>query len=912
MNIPSGALTYKDAVQPSQLYVANQLVAYTVEVYNGSNHTSAGALLTPEIGVVDINQSVTLYFVATGQGIVPFGAWPAPTTFYLTKDTQVLSVYYTGPLAAVQAAEVQVQYVDSAWTCTIVPCNFSDLGFARNSFGTAPVLAPGNALTPNVTFSMATAGGTSIAFAGGAFVTGSSSNFSFVPFSEIGGRCMLCDAGGNVLSVGARGAITAMAASTWQASAPAFQQWGFLLASPGVGSAAPQAVLICQATDSVTYALVGGTTLQPLSQAVITDAPPGMATSVSTTSPYIVLTSAGGKPAALPGPSPVGTVTVSSQLVAGSVYISPIANTLPPSASLVFAAAGFPFRCTLLVTLPQPALFIDPIVLTIEKESQVVDVPYAVMSGYEYKTYAQVITSYDVATQTATVSLRPYAPTTNGFVENSFGTPRAGYASGRQGFFMNSPIALVPYAAFNMYNSPSGGYLSSVGGSFGGTATQYTFVTIAATKRQQLLEVSNPAPLTPRAMWGAMQIWTDAGAAPGNALLYFDGTYGSHTIYYATGSGALRPLPGNATYNNPPGFLYPGDAGLEFLLTTATYSPEVCYAQTLFGCVGNAPACRFGNTDAGAYFCSGVALPDNYFTDICKAVYTSSQVGCRDVAGMAVNTCTGWNSESFGASCREYCNASADNGAACDKEMAAVCATAGSSQLPDCSCINVLYSNFPVNLRDGMTYPQYACGLNNALERQVSINSDDYTPQCWWPTCNLSDGGYVPAQLRDPVLRNKGINSGGGGCSSEFTQCFNLLSNINALPSNLQVAAVNANSSAGGCGGLDFSKNQAQSERNCQVLPPLADTKYLAPQPVGQPPWAPPPPPTVFSIDNLFVNSNFDQSDSAGFRPSTLVPSNLGPLDTACYVVIGTAAGIMLLLVIALLRASYLLDQKSS
>jgi hypothetical protein len=211
-----------------------------------------------------------------------------------------------------------------------------------------------------------------------------------------------------------------------------------------------------------------------------------------------------------------------------------------------------------------------------------------------------------------------------------------------------------------------------------------------------------------------------------------------------------------------------------------------------------------------------------------------------------------------------------------------------------------------------MTYPQYACGLNNALERQVSINSDDYTPQCWWPTCNLSDGGYVPAQLRDPVLRNKGIDSGGGGCSSEFTQCFNLLSNINALPSNLQVAAVNANSSAGGCGGLDFSKNQAQSERNCQVLPPVADTKYLAPQPVGQPPWAPPPPPTVFSIDNLFVNSNFDQSDSAGFRPSTLVPSNLGPLDTACYVVIGTAAGIMLLLVIALLRASYLLDQKSS
>lgn len=912
MNIPAGALTYNTAVPTSQLFVANQLVAYRIETYNGAIHASAGALMTAEVGKVDVNQPVTLYFVATGTGIVPYGAWPAPLTFYLAPGTQVRPVYYTGPLAAVQAAEVQVRYVDLAWTCTIVPCDFSDLGFVRNSFGTAPVLAPGTALLPNVTFSMATAAGASIAFSGGGFHTGQSANFSFVPFPDIGGRCMLCDAGGDVLSVGAGGRLTVMTTSAWQASSPVFQQWGFLLASPGVGSTSPQAVLICQGTDSVVYALVGGTTLQPLAAVLSTNAPPGMATSLSAPSLYIILASAGGVAPALPPAGPAGSVTLTSQLVGGSVAVAPTVQTLAPSASLSFAAAGFPFKCTLLVTLPQAGLSVDPIHITVTAESAVVDVPYAVVCGYEYKTYAQVVTAYDQDTQTASVSLRPFAPGTNGFVENSFGTPRAGYASGRQGFFLNSPIALVPYMAFSMYNSSSGGYLAAVGGSFGPAYTEYTFVTIAATKRQQLLEVNNQVPLAPRAMWGAMQIWTDAGAAPGNALLYFDGTYGSHTVYYATGTGTLRPLPASSAFNNPPGFLCTGNgSGLEFRLIPATYGSDVCYAQTLFGCTGNAPACRFGNTDGGAYYCAGVNPPATYVDDICMSVFTSSQVGCRDVAGMAVNTCTGWNSESFGATCREWCNDTSTNSSYCDTKMANLCNTSGSSQLPDCSCINVATSNFPVALRDNLTYPQYACGLSDALERQVSINSDDYSPQCWWPTCNLTDGGYVPRALSDSALRNKGTLSGGGGCSSQFTQCFNLLSNINALPANLQVAAVNANASSGGCGGLNFAAEEATSMLNCAVAPPPSDGTYLAPAAVGQPPWAPPTPPTAFNIDNLFVNTNNDQSDTAGFRQPSVLPSTLAPLDTACFAVIGTAAGILLLLVIALMRTSYLLDQKS-
>jgi len=910
MNIPAGALVYTTAVPSSQLFVANQLVAYRVEVYNGATHASAGALMTPEVAKVDINQSVTLYFVATGTGIVPYGAWPAPLTFYLTPGTQVLPVYYTGLLAAVQAAEVQLQCVDLTWTCTIVPCNFSDLGFARNSFGTAPVLAPGTALLPNIAFSMATAAGAGIAFSGGAFQAGASATFSFGTFPDIGGRCMLYNNSGDVLAVGAGGVITAMSPAAWQASSPAFQQWGFLLASPGVGSASPQAVLICQDTDGVVRALVDGTVLSPLATVLRTDAPPGMATSTSSASPYIILTTAGGVAAALPPAGPAGTITLTSQLVGGAVAVAPVANILAPSASLAFAGVGFPFTCTLTVTLPQAELSVDPILITVTAESAVVDVPYAVVSGYEYKTYAQVVTAYDPSTQTATVSLRPFAPGTNGFVENSFGTPRAGYASGRQGFFFNTPIALVPYAAFAMYNSAAGGWLEAVGGSAGSVATEYTFVTIAATKRQQLLEVANQVPLAPRAMWGALQIWGDAGAASGNALLYFDGTFGSHTVYYAASSGALLPLPGNATYDNPPGFLSVGGSGLQFWLIPAAYGSDVCYAQTLFGCVGNAGACRFGNTDAGAYYCTGVAPPDNYAADICMSVFTSSQVGCRDVAGMAVNQCTGWNSESFGATCREWCADSSANGKVCDDGMQKLCET--SSQLPDCSCIKVATSNFPVALRDGMTYPQYACGLNDALARQVSINSDDYQPQCWWPTCNLADGGYVLHALRDPKLRNASISTGGGGCSPEFTQCFNLLSDINALPANLQVSAVNANTSSGGCGGLDFTKDQANSALNCAVAPPPADATYLAPAAAGQPPWAPPPPPTVSNIDSLFVNTNNDQDDNAGFRPPSVLASPFGALDTVCYIVIGTAAGIMLLLVIALLRASYLLDQKST
>jgi hypothetical protein len=956
LSLPDGALTYDSTVAPVQFTVTNELVAYAVEAYNGKPYVQAGCLQTGTLATVDTTNFIGFYFYAAGQHVLPLSTSPAPVFFTPTPANAVLPVYYSGALAGMQVAEVIIRFVDHVWHCRVVPCNFSSLGFALNSFGVAPVLPGGVALVANVPFSIATAPGTYLSFAGGKFTAGTSpAAFSFVAFPEIGGRCMLCDAAtGNVLAPSADySSIVSVAPGTWRASTPPFQQWGFLAVA--AASATLQAVLVHQAGDSPPRALAAWLSiwqLLPTTGVLTLEAPPGLATKTGAPSPYVTLaavvpasaeacaartqygcapgmvhcatattaagaaacagvTAADSSAAGVPDPrAQPGTIVLASYLQAGSVAVRPTARTLTPGASITYTAIGFPFSFTLTVTLPaeqQALLSVDPITVTVDTASAVVDVPYSADCDYYYKTYAQVITAYDAEAQTATVTLRPYAPGTNGFVENSFGTPRPGYAGGRQGFFYNSSIALVPYAEFNLYASGSGGYLSAVGGAFSDTPAVYTYMTIASTRRQQLEQLqagTAPAALLPRQMWGALQIWNagvgsaSGSVSSGNVLLYYDGTFSPPTVQYVGAKGVLAPLPqGTTAYANPPGFLTIDDTGLQFMLDTTTNAllpAAICWAQNLYGCPGNAPMCRFGSTDAGEYYCADVLPPSAYRTDVCAKVYNAggkTEVDCRDVAGMGVTQCSGWNSDNFGAACKQLCAGDSS----CDTAMKNMCAV--NPALPDCACINVENSSFPVALRGGVSYPEYRCGLANTIqESMVGVTSLDFKPSCWWPTCSLGDGAYVPLSLSSASLRAT-------SCPSTFSACFNLISDIHAMPKNLQISAVNKT----GCGGSDWPTLAAAS-----VCPAAEHSSaFLKPPRPGQPPAAPPPPPTVYNIDKYFTNT--DDAQNVAFRrdtnPKPIV--TYAPLDVVAYAIIGGSALLFIILVLVLMRTSFLLKQKS-
>ena len=160
----------------------------------------------------------------------------------------------------------------------------------------------------------------------------------------------------------------------------------------------------------------------------------------------------------------------------------------------------------------------------------------------------------------------------------------------------------------------------------------------------------------------------------------------------------------------------------------------------------------------------------------------------------------------------------------------------------------------------------------------------------------------MPRSVSNPSLRGKPASQGGSSCSSAYTQCFNLISDIHALPANLQIAAVNKSSSAGGCGGVNFETDVAAT-----VCPAAAhSSQYLAPAGAGQAAWTPPPPPTVYDIDKFFTNMGNSQDIVWRRGAPGPSPSVYAPLDAIAYGIIGIAGLVFVVLVLVLFRSSTL------
>lgn len=959
--LPSWVADYKTAYPPALLSVTNELFGYAVAVTNGSTYScTANPLYTGELQVLDTKSPVTV--VITSQTAGNAVSLPAPTTvsFTLLPSDQVLAVYYGAPLNNIQMAEIQVRYTEGAWVCAVVPCAFPTLGFTLNGFGANVFNGPSGLipLTPFVSFTVVgSATSTYLQYANNQFGWGpSQTTFTFQTFPETGGRNMLCDAtGASVFSV-TGSQVTSVPVGTWrQTAATAFEQWG--AAPAAYDGHTLSAMLVYQNGAGDVFVLRPGAapTVQPWSTAATAAQQPGFATYITAAAakngalvvvpgaecpavPCAALTSTGcpqkavnctvsataagalacksctSTTAGTADPSASQSVSVTSYLVAGTVTVSPGGNVLIPAQSLQYAAVTFPFTLTMTVTLPadqRALLSVDPISVTVDTSvaAAVVRVPYSAACGYEYKLFAEVITVCDADAKVASVTVRPYAPATNGFLQNSFGTPSATYAGARQGFYFGNSMALVPGTWFSWGATPYCSFLTNK------TTKRQVWATMAVTTTG----AADPSPgaqtgtltIKPAAsMWGALQVFVPGVAAASKEVILMECDDGSNAIFWYAVTGSTlhqRPMLGNMTYNNPPGFaraVLSKIVSESFVLNTdVATDPSPCWSQTMYGCPGDAAYCRFGKTEAGAYTCGSAPAPAGLITDVCANVYNTAapQVGCRDVAGSAVTTCSGYNSDNFAGTCREACAA---NPAACDLAMASTCAN--HPNLPDCACLNVTISNFPVASKGGVDYPTYACNWSNSVGQQVGLTSWASVPQCWWPTCSLTDGGYVPSNLSDPT-RRVSTATGGGGCPTDFTQCLNLISGIAAYPENVQIAAVNQTSSKGGCAGVAFPTT-ASKQPLCTNLP-AGPNAYVKPAPPGRPP-PPAPPSTASSFDKLFVNSGYNSQSMRGFKKSQFGPKsalNTKKLDLVAYVIIGVAAAVFVIVLAFMLRTSQML-----
>jgi len=984
------------AFQPAKISVTSQLSGYKIAATHDGKVKVVPFLFTGEFNTATPTLPLLLSFTDLTSG----RKFTIPAiSIVLDTNDQVLPLMYADKQnTGLQAGEIIVVYNSGRWTINAVPLNSSTLGFVSNSFGKKLLKGAGINYYPMInsvlfTFMSSTYSLTSsLVWISGATAPQS---FSFVSVPETGFRNMLSDGKGNVyVQSGSSTSITTQALSAFKASQiqnPTLEEWGFVPTQETTEIQAKTVLLVhYKSTAGFTYLDPGSGKLKALAANVTFNQNPGLAAMYSTPSTAVfgtmkvVLTTCPAYCAAVsmydcpndgifcpvavtsvgldackscqltstpspPSPGPVdpyltNSFTFLNEQVGGYVILSPGMGKILPTGATTVAQVTFPYALNLAVsTACETRLSVDPFVVSLDPSlpTQIIPIYYNAACGYQDKVYAHVFVTYDSTANTAKAVLRPYAPLTNGFVENSFGMPSPGTPSTQQGFFSGNNYTLVPGSYFQITNGSQ--FLSSVPSTSVTTWTSnaiidgFTFVTYLPTKRQILNTytlsrcnanaITSSCTLTPaglpgnvaagtwNAAWGVMQVYTTtSNAITTNVLMYFDGT----TLYYFdTVSVKLVSIQGNIIFNNPPGFasFAAGTGALTFKLqdkyviqtTNADnsinqFGTNACWTTTNIGCPGNAKTCRYADTATGVYNCDPLALPPNdpankvantntFINTVCAKAFNASSVGCNKVAGAEVTRCSGWNSEAYGPSCKLACGMSSATAKMCDTAMEALCSK-NDPALPDCACINVLTSALQIESKGFKSYPEYACYLNGLYARQVGESNIDYRPQCWWPTCSLADGAYVPT-------------NNGSTCPSDFVQCFNLLENIDASAKSLQISAVNSSACTKGDTAFPISKTTTDCG-NIAAFP--ANPYQLFNGSSAQPPK---PAGNVYDIDKFFVNA-YTPTNSIVKKYTNQVAKKNTYMDGYVIATISICSVIMFILVTLIFAATYRVAQKNA
>jgi hypothetical protein len=940
--IPPRCFTSSTVVPPPKLVVTNQFTGMSMAcVSHNKVYAYVGLMYNHNFTSVDVTQP--LWFDAFFMEPVNCSdqkTWLPriiPMQLSLLRANQVVQLMYDKPYDDLVAGEILVEYtaVSDSWDINIVPATWPTLGYVVNSFGCKLLQQQASAKVP---LALVTGVEFTIANQSNEFLTGdlswggSGATFMFQTFPEINNRAMLCDNAGYVYSGRTRNKI-----STWRSSVDSLnqEQWGVIpctsMPLAQTASLTPNIPVVLVYTNLANLGmqvLVDGG-LESMQSTLSLQTLPGWASFIGNANPAntcnIVLaapvsscssgctslsaydcpnglyncaaglTDAGALQCSAVcknlfagssvDPYKSSTITITSYLKSATVALTPGWRVLPVSASATLLNVLYPMTLNFTITdittsTSATALQVEPFAVVVDVATNFTSVIYSATCGYQYKTYAQVVAAYDAATNSVQVTLRPYAPTTNGFVENSFGTPGTDATFAQDGFFAGNAHSLVPNAYFSM--SPAGP-ISPVGPS--PPSVYYSFITQQNTTRQLLAYITDTnasvQTLSRGVMdincWGAMQLYSN-GSSTANILMAFDG----RKIQYWDASQWVA-AEGAVVFDDPPGFARIVDgtfAGNVFTLAKFSQQQAVCWTQNLFGCPGNAYACKFSDTAAGGYMCttsSAATAPTNFSSQVCFNVFASSQAGCNTVAGAHVTECTGWNSKNFQMACRQACNEDSTN---CDTLARTLCGKSSYHHLPDCACINVEDSTYPVTLKNNMSYPEYECYISS--HTGTGESNIDYLPKCWWPTCNVQDGAYVTSSLLNKTTRED-------TCPQSLVQCFNLVGNLNNFSSALQISIANSPS----CAGIKSKSSPqtlqctASSTNQFFIPPPPAPPVQTSSLPAGQ----------ILDLSKYFLSNG-----AVPKKPKTPPVPFWDPVVRA---IIYGSGGLFILLFLILLMANY-------
>lgn len=388
--------------------------------------------------------------------------------------------------------------------------------------------------------------------------------------------------------------------------------------------------------------------------------------------------------------------------------------------------------------------------------------------------------------------------------------------------------------------------------------------------------------------WGALQVWGGAQQpfSPGVVVVTNTAPIGGGGVSLLCGnSPVVQLLPSVASLTIAPGFVTftaaspPPPCTFDLLgklpcAAAKCAQTAACYDVTVFGCPGGRASCTVGETDAGraqcwpiptAAPCTALDAVSSFLQSTCAHVWKAEDVGgCRAVAGTPVSQCTGWNSGTFGPACSMACQQVSGlakspafanlTGAAdwtatpCDKMLNTVCSL--NPDLPDCSCVNVRHSTFPVPSKGNQTYPQFVCSMGNA---GVADYSTDLHPECWWPTCAPQGGAVLPSGL----AKDRGTSSACGA----YNQCVTLFANIDVEKTE---GAKDVAKAITDCGNLSSSATAA-IKAACADSAPGPANPYILPIPPVPPAvvpgsWTPPKGPAR----GLNITNQFQPSDGGG------------------------------------------------
>jgi hypothetical protein len=288
--------------------------------------------------------------------------------------------------------------------------------------------------------------------------------------------------------------------------------------------------------------------------------------------------------------------------------------------------------------------------------------------------------------------------------------------------------------------------------------------------------------------WGAVQVY----GQPVNTVIIVCRT-DSANMYMDAGLTltTITSTPLNLLFTRVPGFAYTGNPGtlqpLQFQLLPNKALTSIpsnylinCWNRTPFGC-GTVESditnvCTLVTAPAGMAMCnfetkSSVLAPAykegarNFVENQCNTLYAVNK-GCRTVGGtpvVAPDFCTGWGLAGLGNTCTVAC-AAMDNGStvkSCSNEKVDFCQNNKAAlNIGDCSCINLMNSDFKVANKGGISYVTFLDLLISDYGLDATINLD---PICWWSTCFVTEA-ITPYETHPP-------------CPTSLMQCINQLEN---------------------------------------------------------------------------------------------------------------------------------------